>query len=48
MGPGLATRASGDDPYGIATYSQAGAQHGLPFLWTALLALPLMATVQEM
>jgi len=47
MGPGLVTGASDDDPSGIATYSQAGAQYGLAFLWTALLTLPLMAGVQE-
>jgi Mn2+/Fe2+ NRAMP family transporter len=41
------TGASDDDPSGIATYSQAGAQYGLSFLWTALLTLPLMAAVQE-
>jgi len=47
MGPGLVTGASDDDPSGIATYSQAGAQYGLSFLWTALLTLPLMTAVQE-
>jgi len=47
MGPGLVTGPSDDDPSGIATYSQAGAQYGLAFLWTALLTLPLMAAVQE-
>jgi NRAMP (natural resistance-associated macrophage protein)-like metal ion transporter len=47
MGPGLVTGASDDDPSGIATYSQAGAQYGLSLLWTCLLTLPLMATVQE-
>jgi NRAMP (natural resistance-associated macrophage protein)-like metal ion transporter len=47
MGPGLVTGASDDDPSGIATYSQAGAQFGLSFLWTALLTLPLMSAVQE-
>ncbi len=47
MGPGLVTGASDDDPSGIATYSQAGAQYGLAFLWVALLTLPLMAAVQE-
>jgi NRAMP (natural resistance-associated macrophage protein)-like metal ion transporter len=47
MGPGLVTGASDDDPSGIATYSQAGAQFGLSFLWAALLTLPLMAAVQE-
>jgi NRAMP (natural resistance-associated macrophage protein)-like metal ion transporter len=47
MGPGLVTGASDDDPSGIATYSQAGAQFGLTFLWTALVTFPLMAAVQE-
>jgi Mn2+/Fe2+ NRAMP family transporter len=47
MGPGLVTGASDDDPSGIATYSQAGAQFGLAFLWTALLTWPLMVGVQE-
>jgi Mn2+/Fe2+ NRAMP family transporter len=47
MGPGLVTGASDDDPSGIATYSQAGAQFGLSFVWTALLTFPLMAAVQE-
>jgi Mn2+/Fe2+ NRAMP family transporter len=47
MGPGLVTGASDDDPSGIATYSQAGAQYGLSLLWTALLTWPLMVAVQE-
>ena len=47
MGPGLVTGASDDDPSGIATYSQAGAQFGLVFIWTALITFPLMAAVQE-
>ena len=47
LGPGLITGASDDDPSGIATYSQAGAQFGLSLLWTALITLPLMAGVQE-
>jgi NRAMP (natural resistance-associated macrophage protein)-like metal ion transporter len=46
-GPGLVTGASDDDPSGIATYSQAGAQFGFSFLWVSLLTLPLMAAVQE-
>ncbi|HXU28482.1 MAG TPA: divalent metal cation transporter, partial [Bacteroidia bacterium] len=37
LGPGLITGASDDDPSGIATYSQAGAQFGLSTLWTALI-----------
>ena len=48
LGPGLVTGASDDDPSGIATYSQAGAQYGLATLWTALITFPLMAAVQEM
>lgn len=48
LGPGLVTGASDDDPSGIATYSQAGAQYGLTTLWTALITFPLMAAVQEM
>jgi NRAMP (natural resistance-associated macrophage protein)-like metal ion transporter len=48
FGPGLVTGASDDDPSGIATYSQAGAGFGFSTLWTALLTLPLMITVQEM
>lgn len=48
LGPGLITGASDDDPSGIATYSQAGAQYGLSTLWTALITFPLMAAVQEM
>ena len=48
LGPGLITGASDDDPSGIATYSQAGAQFGYATLWTALLSFPLMAAVQGM
>lgn len=48
LGPGLITGASDDDPSGIATYSQAGAQFGLTTLWTALLTFPLMAAIQGM
>ena len=48
LGPGLVTGASDDDPSGIATYSQAGAQYGLSTLWTALITFPLMAAMQEM
>ena len=47
MGPGLVTGASDDDPSGIATYAQTGAQTGLAFAWTALFTFPLMAGVQE-
>lgn len=48
LGPGLVTGASDDDPSGIATYSQAGAQFGFATLWTALLTFPLMAAIQGM
>ncbi len=48
LGPGLTTGASDDDPSGIATYSQAGAQYGFQFTWLALFTFPLMSTVQEM
>src|SRR5439155_10181472 len=47
LGPGLITGASDDDPSGIATYAQAGAKFQYGLLWTALLTLPLMSTVQE-
>ena len=47
LGPCLVTGASDDDPSGIATYSQAGAQFGFGLLWCALLTYPLMAAVQE-
>jgi NRAMP (natural resistance-associated macrophage protein)-like metal ion transporter len=48
LGPGLTTGASDDDPSGIATYSQAGAQYGFQLLWMSPFTFPLMATVQEM
>lgn len=48
LGPGLITGASDDDPSGIATYSQAGAQFGFGTLWLALFQLPLMIAIQEM
>lgn len=48
LGPGLITGASDDDPSGIATYSQAGAQFGLATLWTAIITFPLMAAIQGM
>jgi NRAMP (natural resistance-associated macrophage protein)-like metal ion transporter len=48
LGPGLITGAADDDPSGIATYSQAGAQFGLDMLWTMPLAFPLMAAIQSM
>src|SRR6476469_9587719 len=46
LGPGLITGAADDDPSGIATYSQAGAQFGFNLLWTMLLTYPLMTTMQ--
>jgi Mn2+/Fe2+ NRAMP family transporter len=48
LGPGLITGVADDDPSGIATYSQAGAQFGLNMLWTLPLAYPLMAAIQAM
>ena len=48
MGPGLITGAADDDPSGIATYSQAGAQFGLDMLWTMPLAYPLMSAIQSL
>src|SRR5579862_7778664 len=47
LGPGLITGAADDDPSGIATYSQVGAQFGLGMLWTMLFSFPLMAAIQE-
>ncbi len=46
LGPGLITGASDDDPSGIATYSQAGAQFGFSLLWTLLFTYPLMCAIQ--
>jgi NRAMP (natural resistance-associated macrophage protein)-like metal ion transporter len=46
LGPGLITGAADDDPSGIATYSQAGAQFGMDMLWTMVVTYPLMTTVQ--
>jgi len=46
LGPGLITGAADDDPSGIATYSQAGAQFGFDMLWTVLLTYPLMVAIQ--
>ena len=46
LGPGLITGAADDDPSGIATYSQAGAQFGFGLLWTMILTYPLMTAVQ--
>src|ERR1700730_10150052 len=47
VGPGLITGVADDDPSGIATYSQAGAQFGLNMLWTMPLPFPLMAAIQS-
>jgi len=47
FGPGLVTGASDDDPSGIATYSQAGAQFGFGITWTLFFTYPLMAAIQE-
>jgi glycosyltransferase involved in cell wall biosynthesis len=46
LGPGLVTGAADDDPSGIATYSQAGAQFGYGLLWTVFLTLPFMIAIQ--
>jgi NRAMP (natural resistance-associated macrophage protein)-like metal ion transporter len=46
LGPGLITGAADDDPSGIATYSQAGAQAGFGLLWTLVLTFPLMVAIQ--
>src|ERR1700740_1243172 len=47
LGPGLITGASDDDPSGIATYSQVGAQFGYGMGWVMLFSYPLMAAIQE-
>jgi NRAMP (natural resistance-associated macrophage protein)-like metal ion transporter len=47
LGPGLTTGAADDDPSGIATYSQTGAQYGFQLLWLAIFCYPLAAVVQE-
>src|SRR4029079_16065012 len=47
LGPGLITGAADDDPSGLATYSQAGAQFGFAITWTLLFTYPLMAVIQE-
>src|SRR6202022_4620029 len=47
LGPGIVTGASDDDPSGIATYSQVGAEFGFARLWTMLFSYPLMAGIQE-
>ena len=48
IGPGIVTGAADDDPSGITTYSQAGAQYGTSLLWMAAWVYPLVATIQEM
>lgn len=48
LGPGLTTGAADDDPSGIATYSQAGAQYGFGLLWLSVVTFPFMSIVQEM
>lgn len=48
LGPGLTTGAADDDPSGIATYSQTGAQFGFQLLWLAPFTFPLMSIIQEM
>src|ERR1700712_2577847 len=47
LGPGLITGAADDDPSGIATYSQVGAQFGYGLAWTMLFSLPFMVVIQE-
>src|ERR1700759_1871490 len=46
LGPGLITGASDDDPSGIATYSQAGAQFGYGLIWSLLFTYPVMCAIQ--
>src|SRR5689334_2983113 len=46
LGPGLITGASDDDPSGIATYSQVGAQSGFGLLWSVILSFPMMVAIQ--
>src|SRR5450759_643942 len=48
LGPGLITGAADDDPSGIGTYAQTGAQFGYSQLWLALFTFPLMTIIQEM
>jgi NRAMP (natural resistance-associated macrophage protein)-like metal ion transporter len=48
IGPGLTTGAADDDPSGIATYSQTGAQYGTQLIWLSAFSFPFMAAVQEM
>jgi Mn2+/Fe2+ NRAMP family transporter len=46
VGPGVVTGAADDDPSGIATYTQAGAQYGTGLVWTVFLSLPFMIAIQ--
>src|SRR5580765_5622077 len=46
VGPGIVTGAADDDPSGIATYTQAGAQFGTGILWTTFLTMPFMVAIQ--
>ena len=48
IGPGIVTGAADDDPSGIATYSQAGAQFGTSLIWLSIWLLPAMTLIQEM
>jgi Mn2+/Fe2+ NRAMP family transporter len=48
LGPGLITGCADDDPSGISTHSMAGAAFGSGLLWTALISLPLMVSLQIM
>ncbi len=48
LGPGLTTGAADDDPSGITTYSQTGAQYGFSLIWLSLSTFPFMAIIQEM
>lgn len=47
LGPGLVTGAADDDPSGIATHSQIGAQFGFQLSWTFLFSFPLMVVIQQ-
>ena len=48
LGPGLITGASDDDPSGVGTYAQTGAQTGYTYLWAALITYPMMTAIQSM
>ena len=47
VGPGVVTGAADDDPSGIATYTQAGAQFGTQLLWSVFLTVPFMVAIQK-